>query len=179
MDPQAVLDQGNYGTCVGNGWAQWGNTLPVGDTFDETVARSIYREATILDGADDPTYQTGATVRSGAKAMQNRKRLASYAFASTLVAVDQWIQTSGPVVIGSDWTTDMFSPDSAGFVAPTGATAGGHCYLLLAYDSTSYTFLNSWGDTWGLKGYFKMTRGDFALLLGSGGEACVALELPL
>jgi len=52
-DPDGVLDQGNYGTCVGNGCAQWGNTLPVDDHWDEKVARAIYYEATVLDGSPD------------------------------------------------------------------------------------------------------------------------------
>lgn len=35
---------------------------------------------------------------------------------------------------------------------------GGHCVLAVGYDSTARTFLirNSWGTTWGKKGYFTM-----------------------
>ena len=35
---------------------------------------------------------------------------------------------------------------------------GGHAVLCVGYDDKSRTFLirNSWGKSWGLKGYFKM-----------------------
>ena len=176
-DP-VVLDQGNYGTCVGNGWAGWGDSMPVADTYDETDARAIYLEATIIDGAPDYSYQNGSTVRSGAKAMQNRRRLAAYAFGTVSQAI-AWLSTHGPVVVGSDWTEGMFSPNPEGFIAPTGKVAGGHCYLMLGYDPTTevFEFRNSWGTGWGLHGDFRMKHADFAALLGFQGELCFAAEL--
>jgi hypothetical protein len=182
-----VLDQGNYGTCVGNGWAGWGNSTPVVDNFDETVARAIYYESTIIGGSpDNPDApgggQQGSTVRDGAKAMQKRALLINYAFAATLTDVDEWLNNHGPVVFGTDWTNDMFEPDAAGYVKPTGGVAGGHCFLCLdkidAEDA--YLFRNSWGKSWGQSGNFKMKRADVALLLKgleSPGEACLSAEV--
>lgn len=200
-DNEAVLDQGSYGTCVGNGLAQFLNTNPVDDKFIEggfgdgtatqggTTARALYYETTVLDGApDNPDGpqggQQGATVRSGAKVLVNRKRIAAYAFASTLVAVSAHIATSGPMIIGSDWTNDMFNPDAAGLVHPTGGVAGGHCYLLIGDhpDVQELEFLNSWGPGWGVNGRFRMTYADFTALVlspNSNGEAVAAVELPL
>jgi Papain family cysteine protease len=181
---EADLDQGNYGTCVGNGWAQWGNTLPVDDRFDETAARAIYYEATIIDGQpDNPDApgggQQGSTVRSGAKAMQNRGRLASYAFAATIDEAVAWVLANGPVVMGTDWLDGMFSPDAQGFVTPTGVVAGGHCYVLLGYDPATQVleYLNSWGASWAKGGHFFMRKTDAETLFASGGEACAAAEL--
>ena len=196
---EADLDQGQYGTCVGNGWAQWGNTLPVDDKYTEGMgepattglptARAIYYEATVIDGQpDDPDApgggQQGSQVRSGAKAMQNRGRLSSYAFTTTISTIQKYVQTNGPVVIGSDWTNDMFNPDANFYVKPTGGVAGGHCYVLLGDlpSENAFEFLNSWGSGWGNNGRFKMLYTDFAILLkgiSSPGEACAALELPL
>lgn len=180
------LDQGNFGTCVGNGWAQWGNSDPINDNYTETDARAIYYEATVIDGSpDDPNAsgggQQGATVRSGAKAMQNRKRESSYAKATTLADIKNWLQTKGTVVVGSDWMNDMFNPDSNGFVTPTGAVEGGHCYLMVGdlESAGAFKFQNSWGSSWGQNGYFKMKYADFQTLLTNGGEAWVSLELPL
>jgi len=48
-----VLDQGNFGTCVGNAWAGWGNAAPVIDNFNETDARAIYYESTCIGGSCD------------------------------------------------------------------------------------------------------------------------------
>lgn len=186
-NPEPVLDQGNYGTCVGNGWAQWGNTLPIDDKYTEKDARAIYYDATVFDGQpDDPDApgggQQGSSVRSGAKAVQKRSRLATYAFASSIDDIKKYLQTKqGPVVIGSDWYNDMFNPDSNGYVKPTGGVAGGHCFLLIGdlESEGAFEFLNSWGDSWGLGGHFKMKYEDFNTLFQAQGEACAAVELAL
>ena len=177
----AVLDQGDTGTCVGHGWAGWGDSAPVVDSFVEKDALAIYYEATCLDGACDSTYQNGSTVRSGAKAMQNRKRLSAYAFLATLDEIREWLANHGPVVIGADWTNDMFNPDDHGYIRPTGGVAGGHCFLLIGYDGDTFRFRNSWGKGWGLAGDFLMASADFQTILtgiSDPGEACAAEELP-
>lgn len=180
-NPRPVLDQGDYGTCVGNGWAQWGNSDPVNDSYIEDDARAIYYDATVYDGAPDTTYQQGATVRSGAKAMVKRQRLQVYASAQTLDDALQWILTKGTIVFGTDFTYGMESPDSAGLVHPTGGVAGGHCYLGVGYDPSSQKikFLNSWGTSWGVNGYFYMFKNEFEQLYADNGEAWAAVELPL
>ena len=96
--------------------------------------------------------------------------------------IDDWINNNGPVVVGTAWTDDMFSPDSNGLVKPTGAVAGGHCYLMLEEvdaDDT-YVFQNSWGASWGHNGRFKMKRGGFrqpSRRLGRGLLRCGAAAL--
>lgn len=185
-DP-VILDQGNYGTCVGNGWAGWLASDPVMDPgITETVARAIYYESTVIGGSpDDPDApnggQQGSTVRDGAKAVQARGRLSAYAFATSLADVREWLNNHGPVVFGTDWFTGMFYPDPGGWVNLTGKVEGGHCYLCVDYDATtdSYEFVNSWGDGWGVKGHFRIRSGDLAMLLAAAGEACLAAELPL
>jgi hypothetical protein len=112
--------------------------------------------------------------------MRTRGRLAAFAFARTTAEIDDWINTQGPIVVGTTWTNDMFAPDADGYVKPTGGFAGGHCYLMLdridAEDA--YLFQNSWGGGWGLDGRFKIKRSDFDGLLQDQGEACCAAELP-
>lgn len=183
----ATLDQGDYGTCVGHGAAQWGNTEPVVDNYTEKDARALYYEATILDGSpDNPDApgggQQGATVRSGMKALYNRRRNSAYARATTLTGIKDWLHNKGPIVIGSNWYDDMFDPDKNGYVVPTGPLAGGHCFLLAGdlVDEGAFWLQNSWGTSWGpLAGYFKMKYDDFQDLLDAGGEAWVSLELSL
>lgn len=184
-DAEPDLDQGNYGTCVGNGWAQWGNTMPVGDHLTEADARAIYYEATVFDGTpDNPDApnggQQGSTVRSGAQAMQKRGRLNVYAFAASIDEAVAWVMTNGSVVMGTDWTADMFSPDADGFIKPTGAIEGGHCYVLIGFDPATEVleFLNSWGAGWGKAGRFYMHKADAVSLFAQQGEACAAVELP-
>jgi len=175
-----LLDQGNFGTCVGNGWAHWGNFEPVQDIYREEDARAIYYDATCFDGDCDSTYQNGASVRSGAKAMQKRGRLSAYARPETFEALKTWVQSDGTATIGADWHRDMFSPDDKGFVTPTGVIDGGHCFLAIGYVPAIdvWAFANSWGTQWGDNGCFYMRGPDFEKLLSQGGDAWCALELP-
>lgn len=185
QDNEPVLDQGDYGTCVGNGWAQWGNTLPVDDHYVEKDARAIYYESTVIDGhPDDPDApgggQDGSTVRAGAKAMQNRERLSAYAFTQDVDVAIAYLQDHGPVVFGTNWYDSMFSPDGSGVVEPTGQVAGGHCYTGLGYDEDTDQIecINSWGSGWGEDGRFFIAAADMQRLLNEDGEACGAVELP-
>jgi hypothetical protein len=195
LDAEPVLDQGDFGTCVGNAWAQFGNTDPVDDKFTEGTgqsatqggpyARAIYYEATVLDGSpDDPDApgggQQGATTRSGVKAMKNRGRISVYAFASTIDEIRNHLRTVGPVVVGTDWTNDMFTPTADGYLKPTGGVAGGHEWVLsgdLPGDE-AFEMLNSWGDSWGNGGHAKIKWADFQTLLDQQGEAVATVELP-
>jgi hypothetical protein len=174
-----VLDQGSYGTCVGNAWAGWGNAAPVEDSYLEADARKIYFEATCIGGSCDPSYQNGSSTRDGVKAMQARGKVTAYAFANTVADVSEWLQNHGPVVIGIDWTNDMFNPDSDGTVHDTGSIAGGH-EIVLIQDVPSKGKLrarNSWGASWGKGGDFYLTYADFSKLLAAGGDACLASEI--
>lgn len=175
------LNQGDTPHCVGFGWADWGNSDPVNDSFTNDDGNAIYYECKVIDG--EPNAEDGSDVRSGAKAMLNRKRLSAYAFAKSLDVAEQWVLTKGPIVIGSDWTEDMFTPDKDGYIKPTGDVAGGHCYLWSGVlENGDYEFTNSWGNgtDWpgSLNGQFKMTKADFASLYSSNGEACASVELP-
>ncbi len=173
------LDQGDTGHCVGFGWCQWGNTLPVEDQFKNPDGDAVYYECKILDGEKD--QENGSTVRSGAKAMKNRARIGVYAFAASTADITAWLAQHGPVVVGTDWHEAMFNPDSDGWITPTGSIAGGHCYVILGHLEAdgAYVLQNSWGQSWGENGRAKIKVGDFQKLLDADGEACSALELPL
>lgn len=176
------LNQGETPHCVGFGWADFGNSDPINDSYTNADGDAIYYECKVIDG--EPNAEDGSDVRSGAKAMLNRQRIAAYAFAKTLDVAETWVKTKGPIVVGSDWMNDMFNPTNGGYVKPTGGVAGGHCYLWSGVlENGDYEFTNSWGDgtDWpgSLNGQFRMTKADFASLYASNGEACAAVELPL
>lgn len=177
-DTDPTLDQGQTPHCVGFGCAQWGNTLPVDDHFDNPAGDALYYEAKVIDG--EPNQEDGSTVRSGAKALQNRGRLHTYAFAASLAEVIAWVDQHGPVIFGTDWYNDMFTPDPDGLVHPTGGIAGGHCYVCVGdlVSQGALLFHNSWGDSWGDHGLFHMKYADVVALLAAQGDACAAVELP-
>ena len=200
-NPHGRLDQGQYGTCVGNGWSNLVNTKaaavssplaydegPFGVEGEATGganhARAVYYEATVYDGSpDDPDApgggQQGSQVRSGAKAILKRGGISGYAFTTSQASIEKFLQTKGSMVVGSDWTNDMFNPDASGYVKPTGGVAGGHCYHLVGdlQSEDAFLFENSWGEGWGLKGYFKMKKSDFMSLIANGGEVCAPVEV--
>lgn len=171
------LDQGNTGHCVGFGCAAWGIADPVEDTYSDDDGHAIYYEAKVIEG--DPKGEDGAYTRDGAKAMVARKRMSVYAFIDTQADILNWIRTQGPIIVGTDWTDDMFYPDNQGYVVPSGNVAGGHCYLLIGVEGDSLVFKNSWGKSFGLDGYFKMKTSDFMDLMANQGEAITSVELPL
>lgn len=182
-DGNPVLDQGQQGTCVGHGWAQWGNTLPIDDHYTHNDALDIYYSATKHDGSpDDPRAegggQQGASVRGGAQAVTDKGRVATYAFTQDVDTMRKWVNSKGPLVFGTNWTADMFKPVN-GLVVPTGKVEGGHCYACIGDLATSDEgwFINSWGPNWALKGYFMMKWSDVDKLMQQQGETCTAVEL--
>lgn len=184
--PDALqLDQGQTPHCVGFAWAQWGNSEPVVDEFQNGDGHALYYECKIIDG--EPQAENGSQTRSGAKAMQQRGKLGEYVFAKTTAEITAWILKMGPVVVGTDWDGQMFHPDANGYLHPNGQVEGGHEWLLLGYDDGDpnsyrdkepfYTMQNSWGLGWGERGRARITVREFQQLLDRDGDAAAGLEL--
>lgn len=177
LDQSAGQPEDKQGHCVGFGCAGWGITEPVEDAYTNSDGHAIYYEAKKIEG--DPTGEDGAYTRDGAKAMVARKRMGTYAFLDTITDIEAWVRTRGPVIVGTDWTDDMFQPDTHGIVVPSGNVVGGHCYVLIGIEGDFLIFKQSWGASWGVAGYFKMLVSDFVNLFEDYGEAIASVELPL
>jgi hypothetical protein len=80
-----------------------------------------------------------------------------------------------PIITGTLWLMDMFSPSSEGLVTPGGAIAGGHEYVMDEYDPTRgwVGFTNSWGGDWGKGGRFYMEAEKYGALLARDGDVTV------
>lgn len=175
-----VLNQGNSSSCVGMAWRGFLSAAPL-MTRGGPDARAIYRAAQDADewpGAEPAYY--GTSVRAGAKVLQDGGHIASYHWANSAEEVARFIlsDTGGCVIAGTVWTADMFRPDALGFVTPTGATVGGHAWLITGYSRLRGLFRarNSWGRFWGRRGNFWLTGEHLAELLRRDGEACAAVE---
>lgn len=187
-----IFDQKNIGSCTGNAGAGLvatdflgrtgltsvtidGEVLPV----DEDFAVRVYELATQLDSIKGsyPPADTGSSGIGAAKALVKLGLAAKYTHAFSLDAVKSALQT-GPVMVGTIWLESMFDvhPDT-GYVIVDRKTqvAGGHEYVLSAFDTTTLAFRldNSWGDNWGLHGSAWLTQTDVQWLLSQQGDVTV------
>jgi hypothetical protein len=173
------LDQGREGACVGFGWAHELAARPVvvSGVTDET-GRAIYHEAQQLDQWPGQDYE-GTSVLAGAQAVRTRGNIVEYRWCFGEQDLALTVGYRGPVVIGVNWWTGMFSPDPDGLLHPTGQVEGGHCVLVHGYSvkRDMYRLRNSWGRDWGLEGDALMWREDMARLLAEDGEGCVPVRV--
>ncbi len=183
-----TLDQGQIGACTGNALAQWLNTAfaqgrltatrnaHAGKLLTEADALSFYHEATVLD--DDPgTYppdDTGSNGLSVAKAGVKAGYLSGYQHVLSFNDLLLTLQHT-PVIVGTEWLQNMFTPGASGVLRVTGAVEGGHEYLLrgVDVDNRLITMHNSWAATWGKNGDAYITFYAMARLLAANGDITV------
>lgn len=169
--------QGQTSQCVGFAWHGLLRALPF--LQRDPKPEAIYTAAQLVDEFPDTPPEEGTSVRAGAKVLLAQGKLTRYVWAYSLEDVLNWLPSRGPVVLGTDWTTKMFTPDSTGLVTVSGEIAGGHAYLAIGYNDKTKRLLcqNSWGKNWGIKGRFSIRYEDVNALIQNGGEACAPTEI--
>ena len=174
--PSKSLDQGETPHCVGFTMADFGINLPVHTPYTNEDGHSFYYLCKIEDG--EPRMENGSTMRSLAKALLNEGKIEAYAFAPDMATIKWWLLNKGSIMVGTAWTSDMFSPDENYIIRPTGSNEGGHAYLLNEWTKDGYIGIqNSWGDQWGDNGKAYISAEDFEKLFIYDGEAVTAVEL--
>jgi hypothetical protein len=165
--------------CVGFAWDGWGICEPIFDNWDNQKGDDIYYACKVIDG--EPGAEDGSFTESGAKVMQSYGRLKDYAFATTWDDMVVWLLTMGPLVVGTNWYTDMMQPDADGVVHVGGYFVGGHDWLVRGIDVDIEKALGaqSWDDWGPFHGFFSMSFEDMIGLQKDNGDACTAAELPL
>lgn len=190
-----IFDQGNLGSCTGNAAAGLVGTdsaaraglttVVLADDpnaswpVDENLAVEVYKLATTLDNITGsyPPDDTGSSGIGAAKALKKLGLATGYTHAFSLDALKSALQ-AGPVMVGTVWLESMFDPDpKTGFVKVDrkSQVAGGHEYVLSAFDATQLAFRidNSWGDSWGVRGSAWFTQADVQWLLSQQGDVTV------
>jgi hypothetical protein len=148
--------------------------------FNEAAAKELYHEITDSDPFEGtyPPDDTGSDGLSSAKVITALGLVPGYEHTFSLTAALDALQTR-PLLVGTSWTDDMFTPDPYGRIRPTGRTAGGHEWILDEYQPTSRYGLalvggtTSWGTSFGVSGRFYMSATDFGKLLASQGDVIV------
>jgi hypothetical protein len=170
------LDQGSEGACVGFGWSHELAAKPKVIPVQDTSARMLYEAAKKLDEHPGENYE-GTSVLAGAKAVLATGYMTEYRWAFGLQDLILAVGHAGPAVLGLNWYTSMFRPNSNGFLVPNNDLAGGHCILCNGVNVKGqyFTVHNSWGKDWGNNGEAKISFLDMNRLLLEDGEACVPL----
>jgi hypothetical protein len=180
-----ILDQGNVGSCTGNamdgalGTSPLFEPLPAGQDLSETEALRIYSAAEVIDGNGTyPPVDDGSYGLSVAKAAKNAGLISGYTHCFSRAAMLAALQ-SGPVIVGMNWYEGFDSPGPGGVVAISGSVRGGHEVVSRGVDMAAglIEFDNSWGDTWGDLGSFRMPFAVLDRLLSVGGDVTVPLPL--
>lgn len=169
------MDQGETGHCIGFGFGNWSNCLPVFGNCTVSDCNRIYYEAVALDGR--PGDERGCGLRPGVKAMVKRGRIARYGFGDVDDARN-FILSSGPCVFGVMWTDAMMFPDRTGTIHVGGHPLGGHCLIGYGWKDGYFYLQNSWGK-WGIKGCCRIKDEDLKALMKFSGEMVAAIELPV
>lgn len=136
--------------------------------YDEAKKRDPWR--------DNDTVDEGSTVRAAAKALQALGEIRRYRWAFNIEDLRRGLRWLSVCVVGIDWTVDMYDTDKNGLVRPTGAVDGGHAIAVVGYDDAkfggAFQLVNSWGPSWGARGFCWVSYEDMAELLKRDGEAC-------
>jgi len=172
------LDQGQHGYCVGFAGANWEQCYPTYTPANNALGVANYMACKAIPGEPWPG-QEGTSDRFLAQVFLNQGRIGRYLWALSPLDLKNWILSTGPVMVGTDWTEGMFDPTYDGFVNVTGNVAGGHEYLIRGYDHwrDAYRFRNSWGEMWGIRGEAWIKRIDLEnLIFNRNGDALAAIE---
>ncbi len=175
------LDQGATSQCVAYAFSHWLEDGPVTQpdlVADKDFALAIYGDAQRVDEWPGENYD-GTSVRAGAKVLQGMGLISTYRWAWNLDTALNTLLEQGPLVVGTNWYSDMFSVDEDRMVTPGGGIAGGHAYVINGINLVGgfVRLKNSWGRDWGYNGHARMTLETFERLLHEDGECCLASEL--
>lgn len=183
--PHLPLDQGNTSQCVaysGTGY------LMAGPIFNQppVAPAELYRQCQQNDEWSGEDYE-GTSVRALFKVLQSMGLIGEYRWAFDVPTVVNHVLTQGPVVMGTSWYMDMFTPTvDDDYIEATGENAGGHAWLIMGVNKHKHNpdgttgavrMINSWGPGWGAHGRAWLTFATLAKLIADDGEAGVATEI--
>lgn len=178
-----LFDQGNEGICVAAAWKQFLMGSPLrtkgGRTMQEWYDLFILADEWTQNDNDNVFPRNfGTSVRAGAKVLSSLGHILEYRWAENSEDARLWVGWKSPLVGGFNWYTGMMDTDSKQYIHPTGSVEGGHAIYICGYSlkRDAFRIRNSWGDSFGYRGFAWLHREDFEQLLAEDGEVCTAIE---
>jgi|SRR5215217_2431909 len=181
-----VLDQGATPQCVG--YAGWG-WLAAGPITNppKFTPTELYHWAQERDEWPGKDYE-GSSSLGLMRALKDKGYISEYRWALDVQTMIAWVLTTGPVVVGTNWYLDMFTPDRRGYIRPTGENVGGHEWGIVGADKDrvdmqgdkgAFRMVNTWGRGWAEKGRAWVSFKSMEFLLGEEGDCTTATEIKL
>ena len=87
----------------------------------------------------------------------NGEKIDNYAMCKSLAVAKQAIIANGPLAIGMM----VYNNGTDEYWLRKGPCMGGHCTMLVGFDENNFIMRNSWGTSYGDKGYIKLPFSDF------------------
>jgi hypothetical protein len=136
-------------------------------------AQRLYDVATYLDGIKGhyPPSDTGTSGLAVMKAACALGYATSYSHAFGLAHALQALVLT-PVITGVNWYDSFDKPDHNGTVTIGGHVRGGHEFEVVGLDVERQMVraCNSWGSSWGDRGYFQFSFDTWDRLLDQRGD---------
>jgi hypothetical protein len=183
-----ILDQGSTPQCVAYSTVQLLRTGPVSNKFTDDPS-VLYHKCQLVDEWDGEDYD-GTSVHAAMKVLKSEGYVSEYRWAYDIGTAINHLLTTGPVLVGTNWYSDMFYPDvKTGFLKVSGFVAGGHAWLWKGVNldypcpdgsKGAIRMVQSWGNNWGngpVRGLAWLSISDAARLIAEDGEVATVTEV--
>lgn len=178
----APFDQGEIGSCTCNAMGHAKMTEPLRDpalVLTEADCVALYSEATRIDRIRGcyPPDDTGSSGLAAAKAAKRRGWISGYRHAFTLRDALRSL-ADGPGLMGVNWYAGFDKPHgSRAELRIAGGVRGGHELAVTEIHVKERIIRgpNSWGSSWGDRGFYSMSFDTLERLLAEQGDYTVPI----
>ena len=161
-----ILDQGQDPICVAcsvSAYINWKKNMETGDKDDHFInlsqLKSFFYEAG--GGRDGMTYKAALWYlrHNGIRTKNGLVKIREYSLANSIIALKNAIIMNGPC-LGALPVYDMYRPEFWRRTS-SGEFYGGHAISIVGWTKTGFIIRNSWGKSFGNKGYVELPYNEF------------------